>query len=83
MCAQVRDDHVVFDWKRQFIERRILKRPPAAEAVAALDPVDLEFAYREVVNAVVPNVALMADPERELAVVTTTVQSALDRRAGR
>ena len=78
LCAQVRDDHVVFDWKRQFIERRILKRPPAAEAVAALDPVDLEFAYREVVNAVVPNVALMSDPERELAVVTTTVQAALD-----
>jgi NADPH-dependent glutamate synthase beta subunit-like oxidoreductase/NAD(P)H-flavin reductase len=78
LCARVRDDHVVFEWKRQFIERRILKRPPAPEAIAAWDPVDLEFAYREVVNAVAPNVALMADPERELAVVTTMVQAALD-----
>jgi NADPH-dependent glutamate synthase beta subunit-like oxidoreductase/NAD(P)H-flavin reductase len=78
LCAQVRDDHVVFDWKRQFVERRVFKSPPTAAAVAAMDPVDMEFAYREVVNAVVPDVTLTADPERELAVVTTTVQSALD-----
>jgi NADPH-dependent glutamate synthase beta subunit-like oxidoreductase/NAD(P)H-flavin reductase len=81
LCAEVRGDQIVFDWKRQFVERAVLKDRNASEAVAAQDPVELEFAYREVVDAVMPDAALTADPERELAVVTTTLQRTIDTAA--
>jgi len=35
LCARVRADQGVFEWKRQFIERNILKNLPSAEAIAA------------------------------------------------
>ena len=83
LCARLRADQVVFDWKRQFIERRFLKSaPPTPEEVAGMDPVELEFAYREVVGALIPDGALTADPERELATVTSTVQATIDASPG-
>jgi NADPH-dependent glutamate synthase beta subunit-like oxidoreductase/NAD(P)H-flavin reductase len=78
LCERIRADEVVFEWKRQFIERRVLKSPPAAEELAAVDPVEVEFAYREVVAERGVDSALSADPERELAVVTTTVLAAAE-----
>jgi NADPH-dependent glutamate synthase beta subunit-like oxidoreductase/NAD(P)H-flavin reductase len=78
LCERVRADQMVFEWKRQFIERRVLKSPPANDALAHMDPVELEVAYREVVDALMPDAALTADPERELAVITTTLQSTID-----
>jgi NADPH-dependent glutamate synthase beta subunit-like oxidoreductase/NAD(P)H-flavin reductase len=78
LCEQVRADKMVFDWKRQFVERHVLKHLSSAEAVAQMDPVELEFAYREVVDAVMPDPALTADPERELAAVTTALQKTID-----
>ncbi len=78
LCARVRADQIVFEWKRQFVERRIFKNPPSAEAVAQMNPVELEVAYRGVVDALMPDAALTADPERELAVVTTTLQTIID-----
>ncbi len=74
LCAKVRGDEVVFEWKRNFIERRILKAPPLAAEVARMDPVEVEFSYRQVVDAVMPDAALIGDPERELATVTTLLQ---------
>src|SRR3990172_1318003 len=76
LCARIRADQVVFEWKRQVVERRILKTPPAPEQHAGVDPVELEFAYREVVGALALDPALTADPERELAMVTVTLQAA-------
>jgi NADPH-dependent glutamate synthase beta subunit-like oxidoreductase/NAD(P)H-flavin reductase len=78
LCERVRADKAVFDWKRQFVERHALKHLGSTEAVAQMDPVELEFVYREVVDAVMPDPALTADPERELAVVTTTLQKTID-----
>jgi len=78
LCERVRGDQVVFDWKRQFVERAVLKNLTADEALVQMDPVELEFAYREVVDAVTPDPALTSDPERELAVVTTTIQRIID-----
>ncbi|HVO26363.1 MAG TPA: pyridine nucleotide-disulfide oxidoreductase, partial [Candidatus Margulisiibacteriota bacterium] len=78
LCERVRADQMVFEWKRQFIERRILKSPPSNEALAHMDPVELEVAYREVVDALMPDAALTADPERELTVITTTLQTTID-----
>jgi len=77
LCERVRADQVVFQWKRHFVERRVLPNPPSPERLANMDPVELEFAYREVVDHLLPDVSLTADPERELAVVCATLQEAL------
>ncbi|MFQ5664928.1 MAG: FAD-dependent oxidoreductase [Candidatus Binatia bacterium] len=79
LCEQARADQVVFEWKRQFIERRVLKAPPTAEALAQMDAVALEFGYREVVDVLMPDAALTADPERELAQVTMTLLAAVEQ----
>jgi NADPH-dependent glutamate synthase beta subunit-like oxidoreductase/NAD(P)H-flavin reductase len=78
LCERVRADQIIFDWKRQFVERAVLKNMSAAEALTQMDPVELEFAYREVVDEVMPDAAWTSDPERELAVVTTTLQKTID-----
>jgi len=78
LCERLRSDQLVFEWKRQFVERRILKNPPAEDALAGMDPVELEFAYRGVIDALMPDAALTADPERELAVVTSALQTRID-----
>ncbi|HYP29085.1 MAG TPA: FAD-dependent oxidoreductase [Blastocatellia bacterium] len=78
LCARIQSEQIIFKWKRQFLERRSFKNPPAPEALAQVDLVELEFAYREVVDAVMPDASLTADPERELAVVCTSLQEAAD-----
>ena len=45
-----------------------------------MDPVELEFSYREVVDGLVLDHALISDPERELAVVCTTLQEAVEKK---
>src|SRR3972149_65925 len=77
LCERVRADQVVFQWKRHFVERRVLPNPPSPERLANMDPVELEVAYREVVDHLLPDVFPTADPERELAVVCATLQEAL------
>ncbi|HZP40996.1 MAG TPA: FAD-dependent oxidoreductase [Candidatus Binatia bacterium] len=75
--TRIAAEETVFAWKREFVERRVLKHPPTAAALAAMDPVELEFAYREAVAALPLDPALSADPERELATVTTELQAAV------
>jgi len=79
LCERLRGDQLVFEWKRQFVERQVLKTPPTDAALAQMDPVELEVAYREVVDALMPDAALTADPERELATVTATLQATIDK----
>ena len=55
LCDKIRDDDVIFKWKRHFLERRVLKNPPPIETLSHLDPVELEFAYREVVDELMPD----------------------------
>jgi NADPH-dependent glutamate synthase beta subunit-like oxidoreductase/NAD(P)H-flavin reductase len=81
LCERVRSDQVLFQWKRNFIERRVLKAPPSPEAVGQMDAVELESAYRAVVDAVMPDGQLSGDPERELAEVTMALLAATDGRA--
>src|SRR5260221_2826220 len=47
-----------------------------------MDPAVLESAYREVVDALMLDQALSADPERELAEVTTALEEAAEGGAG-
>jgi NADPH-dependent glutamate synthase beta subunit-like oxidoreductase/NAD(P)H-flavin reductase len=81
LCDKIRDDDVIFKWKRQFLERRVLKSPPPIERLSCLDPVELEFAYREVVDELMPDTSLTADPERELAVVSTALLETTESKA--
>jgi NADPH-dependent glutamate synthase beta subunit-like oxidoreductase/NAD(P)H-flavin reductase len=76
LCERVRQDQIIFKWKREWIERRILKNPPSFEALGQIDPVELEFAYREVVDELMPDASLTSDPERELAVIWSLLQDA-------
>ena len=76
--TRICDHHVISRWKREFIERRILKSTPSVETSAQTDPVELEFAYREVVDELMPGASLSGDPERELAVVTMMLQDRID-----
>jgi NADPH-dependent glutamate synthase beta subunit-like oxidoreductase/NAD(P)H-flavin reductase len=78
LCARIVSDQVLFKWKRNFVERRVLKDPPSADALARMDPAVLESHYREVVDAVMPDAPWSADPERELAEVSTRLAAAVD-----
>ncbi|HXK40422.1 MAG TPA: hypothetical protein VJ837_06350, partial [Candidatus Paceibacterota bacterium] len=80
LCRRIRDDEVVFRWKRNFVERHILKAPPSMDELGKMDPVELEFAYREVVDKLMLHHSLTSDPERELAVVCTTLQEAIEKK---
>src|SRR5262249_38002704 len=74
LCDRIRRDDVIFKWKRQSLERRVLKPPPPIDYLSRLDTVELEFAYREVVDEISADTPLTADPERELAVVCKNLQ---------
>jgi NADPH-dependent glutamate synthase beta subunit-like oxidoreductase/NAD(P)H-flavin reductase len=71
LAERVRQDQVLQRWRKAYLERKLLKTPPPFDEAA--DPVELESAYREIVDAVIPDAALTSDPERELAEVTTRV----------
>jgi NADPH-dependent glutamate synthase beta subunit-like oxidoreductase/NAD(P)H-flavin reductase len=76
LCARVRADHLLSQWKRTFVERRVFKGPPTAAELDGMDVEVLESAYRAVVDAVQPDAALSADPERELAELTLALEEA-------
>ena len=61
LCARIVSDQVLFKWKRNFVERRVLKDPPTADALARMDPAVLESHYREVGDAVMPDAPWSAD----------------------
>src|SRR5258706_72940 len=78
LCARVRADEVIFKWKRNVVERRVFKDRPTPEDLGRMDPAVLESAYREVVDSLMLDQALSADPERELAEVTTALEEAAE-----
>jgi NADPH-dependent glutamate synthase beta subunit-like oxidoreductase/NAD(P)H-flavin reductase len=78
LCARIVADQVLFKWKRSFVERRVLKDPPAPDALARIDPAELESRYREVVDTLMPDATWSADPERELAEVSSRLAAAVE-----
>jgi NADPH-dependent glutamate synthase beta subunit-like oxidoreductase/NAD(P)H-flavin reductase len=74
LCERVRNEQVLFKWKRDFLEKRIFKNPPQTATLLQIDVVELEFSFREIVHKLMLDVTLTADPERELAIVHTTLQ---------
>ncbi|OAI39996.1 hypothetical protein AYO40_00880 [Planctomycetaceae bacterium SCGC AG-212-D15] len=72
------DDRTVYDFKKRFLDRLVLKAPPSAPELAAMNTADVEFRYRERVAEILTHGEWTKDPERELAEVAVTL---LDRQA--
>ena len=68
----------MFEFKRRFLDRLVLKVPPAAQEVAAMNMAEVEFRYREQVAEILTCGEWANDPERELAEVALHL---LDRQA--
>src|SRR6516225_4710108 len=72
------EDRTVYEFKKRFLDRLVLKTPPAARELAAANIADIEFRYRELVAELLTRGEWANDPERELAEVGL---QALDRLA--
>ena len=72
------DDRTVFDFKKRFLDRLVLKSPPAPAELAGMNIADVEFRYRERVAEILAHGEWANDPERELAEVALKL---LDRQA--
>src|SRR5206468_2236328 len=71
-------DRTVYEFKKRFLDRVVLKSPPRPEELAAVNIADIEFRYRERVAEILTRGEWANDPERELAEV---VLELLDRQA--
>jgi NADPH-dependent glutamate synthase beta subunit-like oxidoreductase/NAD(P)H-flavin reductase len=63
------DDKAVYEFKKRFLDRLVLKKPPAPEELAAMNTADVEFRYRERVAEILTRGEWANDPEREMAEV--------------
>jgi NADPH-dependent glutamate synthase beta subunit-like oxidoreductase/NAD(P)H-flavin reductase len=63
------DDRTVYEFKKRFLDRLVLRTPPAPQELAALNIADVEFRYRERVAEILTHGEWANDPERELAEV--------------
>src|SRR5262249_9756060 len=70
------DDRAVYDFKKRFLDRVVLKSPAAADELSTVNMPDVEFRYRERVAEVLSRGEWADDPERELAEVAVRL---LDR----
>src|SRR5579871_3602309 len=70
----------IFEWKKKFLDKRVLKTQPSAAEMAGWDLDKREIQYREVVSRVLgsEHVHLADDPERELAEVGLRVLEPAD-----
>jgi len=72
------DDRAVYEFKKRFLDRLVLKTPSAPRELAAMNIADVEFRYRERVAEILTRGEWANDPERELAEV---VLKLLERQA--
>jgi NADPH-dependent glutamate synthase beta subunit-like oxidoreductase/NAD(P)H-flavin reductase len=72
------DDKTVFEFKKRFLDRLILKAPLNPHELVGMNIADVEFRYRERVAEILMRGEWANDPERELAEVALRL---LDRQA--
>ena len=75
---RIRAEGRIFEWKKRFLDKRVLKNRVAPEEVQGWDLSELEFRYRELVDRVLSRTPLAEDPERELAEVGLAILEAAD-----
>jgi NADPH-dependent glutamate synthase beta subunit-like oxidoreductase/NAD(P)H-flavin reductase len=67
------DDRTVYDFKKRFLDRLVLKSAPSSHELASMNVADIEFRYRERVAEILTRGEWANDPERELAEVAVTL----------
>jgi NADPH-dependent glutamate synthase beta subunit-like oxidoreductase/NAD(P)H-flavin reductase len=75
---RVLTDGRIFDWKKKYLDRQVLKQPPAPQEMQEWDLSELEFNYRALVDRRLSQAPFAEDPERELAEVGLAVLEALE-----
>ncbi|MFN8006359.1 MAG: FAD-dependent oxidoreductase [Terriglobia bacterium] len=76
--ARILADGRIFEWKKRYLDKQILKQHLPADKVQGWDLSELEFDYRALVDHHVPQAPLADDPEAELAEVGLLVLEALE-----
>ena len=76
---RVLSDGRIFDWKKKFLDKHVLKHHPSAEEMEQWDLSELEFGYRALADRYLSQEQLAEDPEKELAEVGLSVLEAVER----
>jgi len=76
---QVLSDGRIFDWKKKFLDKQVLRNRPSLEEMEGWDLSELEFDYRSVVDRWLSQEHLAEDPEKELAETGLCVLEAVER----
>ena len=69
-------DQTIFECRRNFINKRVLKTHPSSDELAAMDLGALENAYRFAVDETLLDGRFATDPEREFAEAATQLEKA-------
>ena len=77
------EDRTVFEFKKRFLDRLILKTPPAAAELAAMNIAELEFRYRECVAEILSRGEWATDPEHAELAEELRSSCCIDRRRPR
>ncbi len=60
-------DGRIFEWKKKYLDKQVLKQQPSPEEMHRWDLSELEFDYRALVDRRLSHAPFAEDPERELA----------------
>ncbi len=76
-------DGRIFEWKKKYLDKYVLKQRPSGDELARWDLSELEFDYRSLVDRHFSQASLAEDPEAELAEVGLMVLEALENAKAR
>jgi hypothetical protein len=76
---RVLSDGRIFDWKKKFLDKHVLKHHPSAEEMEQWDLSELEFGYRALADRYLSQEQLAEDPEKELAEAGLSVLEAVEK----
>jgi len=75
---RVLTDGRIFEWKKKYLDKQVLKQPPSPDEMQRWDLSELEFDYRALVDRRLLHAPFAEDPERELAEAGLVVLEAVD-----
>src|SRR5262245_11992415 len=75
---RVRQDGRIFEWKKKYLDKQVMKQPPSLQEIEGWDLSELEFNYRALVDRRLTQTSFADDPERELAEAGLAVLEAVE-----
>jgi len=75
---QVLSDGRIFDWKKKFLDKQVLRNHPTPAEMEQWDLSELEFDYRSLVDRRLLEAHMAEDPEKELAEAGLAVLEAVE-----